>query len=201
MQTKNTLATTITLACIATSTGLGAAPVYSPLTGSYYDYVNRDILDQDFTTWSWAEARADAEARSYMGRQGHLATITSKAEEDILIANWFGDILYGQPFLGGFRTPGSDPGTGWQWVTGEAFSYANWGTGEPNNAGGNELYLHYQSINVASVTQYERYGWNDVAGNYRAGYFIEYSAVPTPGALPLALIGAACLLLRRRPKA
>lgn len=194
----NMIHTALALASLVVGATASAAPVYSPVTGSYYDYVNRDIQDQDYTKWSWEEARADAEARSHMGRQGHLATITSAAEEDVLIANWLADILYGQPWLGGFRAPESSPTTGWQWVTGEAFSYANWGTGEPNNAGGNEIYLHYQSVNVASVEQYDRYGWNDVAANYRAGYFIEYSAVPAPGALPLALIGAAGLLLQRK---
>lgn len=185
----------LALASLGFGTAASAAPVYSPVTGNYYDYVNRDLDDQGYTTWSWEQARADARLRSHMGLQGHLVTITSAAEEDVLIANWFADILYGQPWLGGFRGTGS--GAGWQWVTGEAFAYANWGTGEPNDAGGNEIYLHYQSVNVASVTQYERYGWNDVAGSYRAAYFIEYSAVPAPGALSLALIGATGLVLRR----
>jgi hypothetical protein len=28
-----------------------------------------------------------------------------------------------------------EPDGGWQWVTGEAFSYTNWRLGEPNNNG------------------------------------------------------------------
>ena len=166
-----------------------AAPVYSPLTGSYYDYVNRDLADTMYRTWTWDEARLDAAARSYMGRPGHLVTLTSAAEEQILIDNWLVDILYGQPWLGGFRLPGSDPLTGWQWVTGESFGHTNWGLGEPNNAGGNEYFLHYQSVNVSSVTQYDRYGWNDASAALRTYYFIEYSAVPEPGTLVLLALG------------
>ena len=166
-----------------------AAPVYSPLTGSYYDYVNRDLADTMYRTWTWDEARLDAAARSHMGRSGHLVTLTSAAEEQILIDNWLVDILYGQPWLGGFRLPGSDPLTGWQWVTGESFGHTNWGLGEPNNAGGNEYFLHYQSVNVSSVTQYDRYGWNDASAALRTYYFIEYSAVPEPGTLVLLVLG------------
>jgi len=200
--------TTRTLELLAAGILLGtitvpaaALPVYSPLTGSYYDYVNRDIADRAYRTWTWEEARADAEARSYMGRPGHLVTLTSAAEEQILIDNWLVDILYGQPWLGGFRVPGSDPVTGWQWVTGEAFGHTNWGLGEPNDAGGNEYFLHYQSINVASVDEFERYGWNDASAGLSTYYFIEYSAVPEPGSFALLGLGLAGLGMLRRRKA
>ena len=114
-------AATAAFISVAMTIGVKAAPVYSPLTGSYYDYINRNLEDTAYRTWTWEEARADAQARSHMGRQGHLATLTSAAEEQILIDNWLVDILYGQPWLGGFRLPDSEPQTGWQWVTGEPF--------------------------------------------------------------------------------
>lgn len=174
-----------------------AAPVCSPSTGSCYDYVNRDRQDIGYTTWTWEEAKLDAQARSYLGRPGHLVTLTSAAEEQILIDHWLVDILYGQPWLGGFRAPGSNPVTGWQWVTGEAFTHTNWGAGEPNNANGDERYLHYQSINVASVTQYDRYGWNDAPSGHRASYFIEYSPVPAPTVAGLLAAGGLGLAITR----
>ncbi len=182
-------------------TGAEAAPVYSPLTGSYYDYINRNLGDTDYAEWTWEEAKADAESRTYMGRQGRLATITSQAEEQVLIDNWFADILYGQPWLGGFRLPGSDPVTGWQWITGETWNYTNWNavTGEPSNSGGAELFLHYLSTDVASTTQYGSYGWNDAPAGHRTEYFIEY-AVPEPATLGIFAAGLAGLVALRRRK-
>jgi len=159
--------------------------------------VNRDRQDIGYTTWTWEEAKLDAQARSYLGRPGHLVTLTSAAEEQILVDHWLVDILYGQPWLGGFRAPGSNPVTGWQWVTGEAFTHTNWGAGEPNNANGDERYLHYQSINVASVTQYDRYGWNDAPSGHRASYFIEYSPVPAPTVAGLLAAGGLGLAITR----
>ena len=191
------LSAPLAAALFASATAV-AAPVCSVQTGSCYDYINRNLQDTEYTTWTWEQARLDAQARSYQGRQGHLVTLTSAAEEQILIGNWLVDILYGQPWLGGFRAPGSDPVTGWQWVTGEAFTHTNWGVGEPNNAGGDERFLHYQSINVASVTQFDRYGWNDAPSGHRASYFIEYSAVPAPAVSGLLAIGLGALMLLRR---
>ena len=93
-----------------------------------------------FTTWDGA--RADAEARG-----GHLATFTSAAE-------WaFFQTLYSNPtaenvyWLGGFQNTSSpsysEPGGGWEWITGEPWTLNLWSGSEPNNsgAGGVENYL------------------------------------------------------------
>lgn len=192
-----TLLSVVVLGTMAATTA-SAAPVYSPLTGSYYDYVNQDQTTGQYRGWTWLEAKADAESRTYQGRQGHLVTLTSQPEEQILRDNWWADILYGQPHIGGFRAAGADPVTGWEWVTGEPFVYTNWRQGEPNNAGGLEVYLHYQSTDVASTTQYGTWGWNDMLREVRP-YFIEYSApVPEPSALALLALGGAVAARRRR---
>jgi hypothetical protein len=178
-----------------------AAPVYSSLTGNYYDYINQNRVTTAFTDWNWLEAKADAEARTFQGRMGHLVTLTSRAEEQILIDNWIADILYGQAIIGGYRLPSADPLTGWQWVTGESFSHTNWAPSEPNNAAGQEVYLHYQSIGVENTTSFVSYGWNDML-NERRGYFIEYpAAVSLPGTLPLVAIAGLALVGVVRRKA
>lgn len=177
--------------------GAAAAPVYDPGTGSWYDYVNQDASGA-FTNWTWLEARDDATTRTWMGRTGHLVTITSLEEENVLITNWFADVLYGQPHIGLFRDPVSDRATGWQWVTGEAFQYSNWfslpGDVEPNDPSvpARDVYVHYRSRNVASTTSFDGYGWNDMRDE-RRGYFIEYSAVPAPGVAALVGLGLAGL--------
>ena len=190
----------LTVCAMASQVSANATPVYSPLTGSYYDYINRDRVTNAFTDWNWLDAKADAQVRTFQGRTGHLVTLTSRAEEQILIDNWIGDILYGQAIIGGYRLPSADPLTGWRWVTGEAFGYTNWAPSEPNNTAGQEIYLHYQSIGVQSNTNFVSYGWNDML-NERRGYFIEYpAAVSLPGTLPLIAIAGLALVgvLRRK---
>ena len=83
-------------------------------------------------TLTWDDARVWCESRG-----GHLATITSAEEaktvEDMLDA---ADIT--AVWLGANNRNAS---SGFQWVTGEPFDYAEWGPGEPNNTNGVEYYL------------------------------------------------------------
>lgn len=99
---------------------------------------------------TWESAKIYCESQG-----GHLATITSREEEklildlledtDVTIA-WLGADNYNSS--GGFR-----------WVTGEEFEYASWGIGEPNNTGGQEHCL----MLVKSTTQ--GWVWNDAPNN------------------------------------
>lgn len=60
---------------------------------------------------------------------GHLVTITSQGEQDFIESiNNNNDRLW----IGGYR----DSSNNWNWVTGESWSYSNWGSGEPS--GGSE---------------------------------------------------------------
>ena len=82
---------------------------------------------------TWPEAKAAAEAAG-----GHLATITSQKEWDIV------RVIPGASnvWLGGYQAPGSkEPAGGWAWVTGEPMTATAWMAGEPNDGGGGEHYM------------------------------------------------------------
>jgi hypothetical protein len=99
---------------------------------------------------SWTQAKDDAEKRG-----GHLATITSNVELQKMIQQ--------VGFVDGLWLGGTDEGSEgkWRWVTGEPWSYQNWGGGEPNNAGV-ENYLVIGGGNL----------WNDANG-WASGYVLE----------------------------
>ena len=108
----------------------------------------------------WLVAKQEAEAVG-----GHLATITSAAENDF-VRPLVMDGAFNVSLLGGFKVDGS-----WRWVTGEPWTFANWYPGEPNNATGNEMYL------ASWVTPGT---WNDVWPEYQGnGYVIEWEACDT----------------------
>jgi hypothetical protein len=79
---------------------------------------------------SWTEAKQLAEQLG-----GYLATLTSKSENDL------GGVLSRGAtamLLGGFQDRASqdysEPAGGWRWITGEPWTFTNWGSGEPNDA-------------------------------------------------------------------
>lgn len=121
---------------------------------------------------------------------GHLVTITSP-EENNFVFNLIDDDIYWHysgpwaagPWIGGFQLPGApEPDGGWRWIPDEAFVYANWGQGQPNNVdrnvGENENCMHFGYAQARVPT------WNDimedpaasVSQGYRVqGYVIEFS--------------------------
>lgn len=99
---------------------------FKEFNGHYYK-----IFDEG-TDWIPSKKRCEE-----MG--GHLMTITSK-EEQAVIQNLL--FLHGHKnyyWLGGFRE--MEDLDGWKWITGETFSYTNWGKGEPSNTGGHETLI------------------------------------------------------------
>lgn len=81
---------------------------------------------------TWEEARVYCEARG-----GCLATVANQAELDEITAMLDAQGLE-VVWLGANNFSSSH---GFQWLTGEAFSFAPWALGEPNDQGGQEHYL------------------------------------------------------------
>ena len=88
---------------------------------------------------TWTSANSAAQAAG-----GYLATLTSSAENDFVYTNlastdataWFVDGAGNSegPALGGYQPVPSDGSTGWNWVTGESWSYTNWENFELGNS-------------------------------------------------------------------
>lgn len=141
--------------------------VLNPLNGHYYEAVT---VSEGIT---WDDANVAAWIRKYHGLQGHLAAITSKEENDFIVDN-FPQAFHpyrGGYWLGGFQQlPNTAPDQGWMWVTSEPFNFTNWGTGEPNNWGGEEDFLHYDWLSNSP-----KGCWNDISRSWLlTGYVVEF---------------------------
>lgn len=106
--------------------------------------------------YTWTQAK---QACKKLG--GHLATITSQKEQNFIdnYLNTNDDKLW----IGGYKASNGK----WKWVTGEKWSYTNWGDGEPNN---------YLSGHENCITVYPD-DWNDMAdGNVddQVGFICEW---------------------------
>ncbi|MEM9143865.1 MAG: C-type lectin domain-containing protein [Bacteroidota bacterium] len=154
---------------------------YLPSTQHYYEFVSSPGI-------SWTAARDAAATRSYFGLQGYLATLTSQEEAD-----FSGEQSSGFGWIG--ASDAAVEGE-WRWVTGPEsgtlfwngtaggteITFANWNSGEPNNAG-NEDYAHIADPSVISGGA-PIGSWNDLpnpggGGAYVSqGYVVEYGGSP-----------------------
>lgn len=100
-------------------------PLQNPANGNFYAVVSTNL--------SWTGANAEAQGNLFQGVPGHLATLTSQAEIDWVLANL--DVQ--RPWIGlsqNLNSPNySEPAGGYEWVTGEPFVFDNWSPGEPSN--------------------------------------------------------------------
>jgi hypothetical protein len=156
---------------------------YNPLTEHFYEYVS--------SSGSWTASKSTAQNRSYFGRAGYLATMSSEAENNFIWKlmssdGWFGgsDEVSEVNAAKGTTAFASQSAVEqkWHWVTGPEkgtqFSngatsvtgqYSKWAGGEPNNAGG-EHYAQFYSANSGS--------WNDLPNTNLPGFICEYGDMP-----------------------
>lgn len=211
--TRRTCLLIAALAAAALPSAARAAPVYFAGTGNYYDFVAAPNIN-------WVTARDAAAATTHLGAPGHLATVTSAAENAFLSATFNN----GQPaqfaWLGGHEP--ADDGV-WRWAVGpEAgtqfsnfasptppYNYANWGGIEPNDAFPGEDYVDFnigQSFAGIAPGQWADAVQTPNQFDHVVGYLVEFEGsqvvVPEPPTfgvccgLAAGLIG--CCLLRRR---
>jgi len=159
------------------------------------------------TTTGWLIARAQAQA---LGSGTDLASITSAAENAFIFAGidtptyWTIDTAGNNegPNIGGYQTDQLlEPNGHWAWVSGEAWAFTAWASGEPNNFGGAEDYATYFTQGSGRAAF-----WNDISSNTgtvgqpgHISYYVAESAVPEPMSM-VVLGGGLLALLRRRKK-
>ncbi|MUP39290.1 PA14 domain-containing protein [Labilibaculum euxinus] len=116
--------------------------------------------------YSNTSEKATTAMQNAINSGGHLVTITSQAENDFIDSK-VGDIWIG-------LTDAAAEGT-FVWCNGEAVSYTNWNSGEPNNSG-NEDYTQ----------MYSNGKWNDIPDTYWKRYVVEFEGalVTQTGGLP-----------------
>ena len=117
---------------------------------------------------SWDDARDTAS-----WYEGHLATITSEAENEFIQQALMEESASGQFWIGAYEDyyDSASGDRSFAWVTGESFDYENWYPGEPN-APGDETAVE---LNVGEGGK-----WNDFAANNLLGSILEYPSDDAP---------------------
>ncbi len=172
-----------------------SAPTLFGDNGHYYDYIEVTTTSP-FSANTWSSADTAASASLFMGVNGHLATITSAAENTFVFGLFSGPLDFQGAWLGG------KAGSGWLAgpEDGDSFSYTNWGGSEPNGSG--YAYMHIGMAPIAGIDPGE---WADSeatgipnVNDPVTGYFVEYE-VPEPSLmllLGISLLGVVAFRMK-----
>ena len=155
----------------------------------YYEYLNIKA--------TWTDAEFAAASRSYQGRKGYLATITSETE-----SNFINTKVEGKGWIG--ASDSETEGT-WKWVTGPEAGTAFWSgvaNGEPindmfNNWRTNKEPNDYQTCTQCKVEGGEDYAlagwvgdtWNDYPNGHESinGYVVEYGCMDSDNPVNISM--------------
>jgi hypothetical protein len=148
---------------------------------------------------SWFSASAAAASSTYNGVQGHLATVTSQAENTFLLGLSPGFQTFTGAWLGGKSPEGWLQGP----EIGQGFTYTNWGGIEPNNSGYAYMNIGASAGGIGSGQWADDsgvQGFPDPTNDPVVGYFVEFenAAVPEPATLIALAVPSLALLRRRR---
>ena len=186
-----TLCVAIAIALVATLTVEAHTPPPPPpgkvlFDGRYYQVVIASKI-------SWEAAKAAAEQLSYLGVQGHLATIGSPEEDEFIhqlrqqvLDAPHSSISGTELWVGGYQlacaTSTPEPGCGWVWINEQPIDaentgspYTNWQNGEPNNLAHAPDAYHRATEDFLAIGLNGVFGWNDEGALTNVwGYVVEY---------------------------
>jgi hypothetical protein len=178
------------LVVIGASEPVGAVPIqWSSLAGGNDHWY--ELVSSSSSQITWTNAEAAAQASSFMGAFGHLASITSNEENLWVHSNI---VQTTSAWIGGYQAVAGDQGS-WAWSTGDAWVFTAWAAGQPDNfLGGVQHTLYYQPIDGPK--------WDDAPDHWSSipsAYVVEYqiSSIPEPTTISLLGAGMACLILMR----
>ena len=125
------------------------------------------LIDMGLT---WKEAKAYCESLG-----GHLVTITSGMEQTFVQ-----DLIVNRGTKGYYWTGGTKNSSGnFVWITGENFSYMNWGNGEPDNHGGieNSIAIYkYEGLNGIWFDVWDKVNDNSFYNFKNSGFVCEWDS-------------------------
>jgi hypothetical protein len=195
--TKSLLCTVAGVSCLCLSTQVSfAAPQWMTWDVSAGGNGHQYLAVPGSAGLTWDEAFFQASLDS-----GHLATITSAAENNFIFSlinnsQFFTSLNGSGPAIGGYLPSGAQNGQ-YAWVTGEAWNYTNWYPTSPDGYTLGQTRLQFWSATGGTPAA----TWGDIGPSDTniGGYVVERDmAVPEPGSLALVAVGVMTLMAFKR---